>query len=49
MSTVNQATWERLIDEDIAWLDQQPDTLECKHIRQCLEWLKHHKPTKGEK
>ena len=44
--TLNKATWEKLIDEDIDWLDKQPDTLECKHIRQILEWTKKHKPDK---
>lgn len=44
--TLNKAAWEKLIDEDIDWLDKQPDTLECKHIRQILEWTKTHRPDK---
>ena len=44
--TLNKAAWEKLIDEDVEWLDFQPDTLECKHIRQILEWVKKHKPDK---
>lgn len=44
--TLNKKAWERLIDEDIEWLDKQPDTLEAKHIRQILEWVKTHRPDK---
>lgn len=32
--TLNKRAWEKLIDEDIDWLDKQPDTLEAKHISQ---------------
>jgi len=41
--TVNQKAWERLIDENAQWLDKQPDTCECKHIRQVLMWARSHK------
>ncbi len=41
--TLNKKAYERLIDEDISWLDNQPDTLEAKHIRQILEWIKTHR------
>ena len=41
---LNQQAWEQLIDEDIAWVEQQPRTLERDHITQCLEWLREHKP-----
>ena len=47
--TLNKKAWEKLIDEDIDWLDKQPDTLECKHIRQILEWVKVHRPDNSEK
>lgn len=29
---VNRSTFERLIAEDIEWLERQPDTLERRHI-----------------
>jgi hypothetical protein len=41
--TLNKKAYEKLIDEDISWLDNQPDTLEAKHIRQILEWIKTHR------
>lgn len=44
--TLNKKAWENLIDENIDWLDKQPDTLEAKHIRQILQWIKTHRPDK---
>lgn len=35
---LNLAAYERLIEEDIAWLRQQPHGLESYHIEQVLEW-----------
>jgi hypothetical protein len=42
--TLNKDAYERLIDEDLAWLREQPRTLERDHIEQCLQWLRTHKP-----
>jgi hypothetical protein len=39
-TTLNREAWEKLIDEDVAYLDRQPRTLEREHIAQCLMWLK---------
>lgn len=47
--TLNKKAWEKLIDEDVEWLDWQPDTLECKHIRHILEWVKIHRPIETQK
>lgn len=42
---LNDRAWRALVDEDIEWLMSQPPTLERDHIRDCLLWLREHKPT----
>jgi hypothetical protein len=42
-TTINLAWWKLLIDEDVAWLDQQGRTLEREHIRMVLLWGRSHK------
>jgi hypothetical protein len=42
-STLNAAAYQRLIDEDQAWLLAQPRTLERDHIEDCLKWLASNK------
>ena len=47
MTELNQEAWERIIGEDIVWLEQQSvskDSLEYKHILDCMKWLKNNKP-----
>lgn len=38
MSTINRAALQQLIDEDLAWLREQPRSLERDHIEVHLEW-----------
>ena len=39
MSTkLNRETYEKLIEEDVAWLRTMPDTLQSDHIEQVLWW-----------
>lgn len=35
-TTLNNESWKKLIDEDIAWLLRMPRTLERDHIHQCM-------------
>jgi hypothetical protein len=47
MTEMNQAAWEKTIQEDMDWLIKNtPDqfNLEYRHIVDCLKWLKDHKP-----
>lgn len=51
---VNQKAWEKMIDEDMKWLQDSatPDimgSLERKHILECLRWLRENKPTPKKK
>jgi hypothetical protein len=49
MATIlNKQAWEKLIDEDIDWLNKQDRTLEREHIQDCLLWLRINKPTREE-
>lgn len=36
--TLNRNAYQRLIAEDLAWLEQQPRTLERDHIEQIVRW-----------
>jgi hypothetical protein len=36
-STMNRKCYERLIEEDVKWLNEQPDSLESSHI-ECVLW-----------
>jgi hypothetical protein len=35
---LNQQSYQRLVDEDLAWLAQQPRSLERAHIEDLLRW-----------
>ena len=37
-TTLNKASYEKIIEEDIAWLKKQPRTLEREHILKVLSW-----------
>ena len=39
---MNRPTYEKLIEENIAWLNQYPDTLERRHIEQILQRSAYH-------
>ena len=41
--TLNKHAYEKLFNEDIAWMLKQPDTLERRHIIECLIWLRDNK------
>jgi len=49
MSEMNQRAWEKTIDENLEWLSQHCGhralDLEYRHIVDCLNWLREHKPT----
>jgi len=36
--TLNRQAYQQLVDEDLAWLAQQPRTLERDHIEQIIRW-----------
>jgi hypothetical protein len=36
--TMNKATYEKVIAQDVEWLEKQPRTLEREHILKVLEW-----------
>jgi len=40
---LNMRAYIQLFDEDIAWLLEQPRTLERDHIRDCLVWMRDNK------
>ncbi len=42
--TLNREAYRKLINEDFAWLMEQPRSLERDHIVECLEWLKENRP-----
>jgi hypothetical protein len=37
-TTMNRKAYQALIDENLAWLEQQPRTLEREHIRRIVSW-----------
>lgn len=41
---MNQWAWEKMLDEDIAWLEAQPRTLEREHVICCMKWLRGNRP-----
>ncbi len=44
-TTLSRAGYERLFDEDIEWVEQQPRTLERDHVIQVLRWARANRRT----
>lgn len=40
---LNNEAYQKLINEDIEWLLEQPRTLERIHIEHCLRWLRENR------
>ena len=48
MGELNPAGWQKMMDEDIDWLEKQSldkTSLEYRHILDCMKWLKDNKPS----